>query len=232
MVAGVMCDVTLVEQLSIAPCIQSINFGCATHGRSVWVHNCRGMFQCTGEQHAFACGFPPGLPRYNCSCASSRPAKEHRKHERGDTLNTLQRELVSLRRRVSVLEGGDDGNDESSGGGGQCHPVARSPQVPSSSVVIPGRHLHRPDGCLSAWLCCGRATRAKWSGHGESQQAMTSASGRPWSIQVRPPAPLPLLSLSQYPSLLIALARSPTHSPNHPLTNSLAHSALSEVHWL
>jgi len=35
----------------------------------MWVANCRGFFECAGDR--IPCGYPPGLPFYNCSCSQS-----------------------------------------------------------------------------------------------------------------------------------------------------------------
>lgn len=36
----------------------------------MWVRNCRGRFLCNGQN--VACGFPPGLKAYTCSCSGGR----------------------------------------------------------------------------------------------------------------------------------------------------------------
>ena len=53
--------------------------------------------------------------------------------------------------------------------GPQCAPVARAPSRPlnNASFRIPTRHMHRADGCISGWLCCGQALPATWGGTGE-----------------------------------------------------------------
>lgn len=64
------CNVTLVSQHSNAPCIAGKGYGCVD-GTNVWVHKCRGFFQCSGgtvPSLIFACGFPPGKPTYRCRC--------------------------------------------------------------------------------------------------------------------------------------------------------------------
>ena len=45
-------------------------------GRSMWVANCQGFFQCGGAR--VPCGYPPGLPFYNCSCGQSCEGSQRR----------------------------------------------------------------------------------------------------------------------------------------------------------
>ena len=72
------CAVELVEQHSRAACTAGTSYGCAGD-TAVWT-SCRGRFRCAGGPE-FACGYPPGNPRYSCRCdgaddwlvASTRP---------------------------------------------------------------------------------------------------------------------------------------------------------------
>ena len=72
------CAVELVEQHSRAACTAGTSYGCASD-TAVWT-SCRGRFRCAGGPE-FACGYPPGKPRYSCRCdgaddwlvASTRP---------------------------------------------------------------------------------------------------------------------------------------------------------------
>ena len=72
------CAVELVEQHSRAACTAGTSYGCASD-TAVWT-SCRGRFRCAGGPE-FACGYPPGQPRYSCRCdgaddwlvASTRP---------------------------------------------------------------------------------------------------------------------------------------------------------------
>ena len=72
------CAVELVEQHSRAACTAGTSYGCASDA-AVWT-SCRGRFRCAGGPE-FACGYPPGNPRYSCRCdgaddwlvASTRP---------------------------------------------------------------------------------------------------------------------------------------------------------------
>ena len=61
------CAASLVEQHSVAPCVAGRTFGCK-QGR-IWVTQCRGVFRCAaGPAADVRCGYPPGQPRYSCSC--------------------------------------------------------------------------------------------------------------------------------------------------------------------
>jgi len=65
------CAVTLVQQASVAPCVEGRSFGCEfLDGRpTVWARNCRGSFLCAGHNGSVDCGFPPGRASYSCACA-------------------------------------------------------------------------------------------------------------------------------------------------------------------
>ena len=56
----------LVRQTSVAPCKLGRSFGCDPASHTMWVRNCRGDFRCGSKK--VRCGYPPGLPSYNCSC--------------------------------------------------------------------------------------------------------------------------------------------------------------------
>ena len=60
------CAVSLLEQHSVAKCVAGSTFGCK-QGR-IWVKQCRGVFRCAVGSSAVRCGYPPGQPRYTCSC--------------------------------------------------------------------------------------------------------------------------------------------------------------------
>ena len=61
------CAASLVEQHSVATCVAGSTFGCK-QGR-IWVTQCRGVFRCAAAgSSAVRCGYPPGQPRYTCSC--------------------------------------------------------------------------------------------------------------------------------------------------------------------
>lgn len=52
------------------------------------------------------------------------------------------------------------------------------PRQPLSNLsTIPGRHLHRADGCISPVLCCGQAPPSMNTGRGDSGSATTVPAG-------------------------------------------------------
>ena len=54
-------------------------------------------------------------------------------------------------------------------------PLVRKPVTNLSA--IPGRHLHRADGCISSVLCCGQAPPSVNQGRGDSGSATTVPAG-------------------------------------------------------
>ena len=66
------CEVKLMKQTSQASCILGHSFDCL-NSSAIWVANCRGRFRCGSGGKRIRCGFPPGLPRYICSCTAEDP---------------------------------------------------------------------------------------------------------------------------------------------------------------
>jgi len=60
--------VRLIQQDSKTLCVPGVTFG-GGNGK-MWVHNCRGVFQCHGATLGpnIACGYPPGKRLYHCDC--------------------------------------------------------------------------------------------------------------------------------------------------------------------
>ena len=77
----------LLEQASRAHCTLDVSFGCDAVSRTMWVQNCRGSFRCLDGHQPTSCGWPPGLPFYNCSCSGlksrRREASSAERAERG-----------------------------------------------------------------------------------------------------------------------------------------------------
>jgi len=64
-----VCNVTLVSQLSIAPCEYGTSFGCMSDNNTIWTNNgCRGIFSCQGQN--VTCSID-GQGQHTCPCPSS-----------------------------------------------------------------------------------------------------------------------------------------------------------------
>ena len=66
---------TLVQQASVAPCVEGRSFGCEfLDGRpTVWARNCSGSFLCAGHNGSVDCGFPPAVHRTHVRALGVRP---------------------------------------------------------------------------------------------------------------------------------------------------------------
>ena len=67
----------LVEQTSETPCILGVSFGCDDQSQTMWAR-CRGWFRCGSRRADIPCGYPPGKPFYNCTCAPARDKHGYR----------------------------------------------------------------------------------------------------------------------------------------------------------
>ncbi len=67
-----VCNLTLVQQLSIDPCTYGTSFGCLPDNNTIWTDNgCRGVFSCAGQN--VTCSID-GNGQHVCPCPSGNSA--------------------------------------------------------------------------------------------------------------------------------------------------------------
>ena len=63
-----------------------------------------------------------------------------------------------------------------------CPSALEKERVCYTNLNVPGRHLHRSDGCISSVLCCGKAGQKTLEGFGDTSRRILK-TGNPYKLQ-------------------------------------------------